>query len=162
MPVPIKGWGIGRPDYSTVPSVPVAISTVAGITRVTWAWQTTVDELSANLFFPQDKQGNYFPRGSKVLKIKNIDVGCDGNNLIRCDLLYTLQGYIDLYQAGLISVSQLLANSVLIGIEMGYQRIEYRPEFLEVPSGYKFYMIVYNFDPYNNHRFGMLFVGEEI
>jgi len=162
MPVPIKGRREGRPDYSTVTTVPVAVSTAAGITRVTWAWPTIIYPYSANLFFPADKQGNHFPRGDKTLKIKNIDISCDGNNLIRCDLMYTLQSYIDAFRLGLISSSTLIANSTVIGIKMGYQNIEYRPEFLEVPAGYKFYMILYNFDPNNDHRFGIFFVGEEI
>ncbi len=158
----ISGVRGGRPDYSFVSTIPIAPARPAGILQIYWNGREDADPGMEAYCVPSDPFGNTFPRANKVLKVKKVVVSIDADVLIGLDLVHVIYEGWAKFKRGEITFEELLRRySYCFATELGYQRIELRPELYSIRSPDVFMIGLINADPENKRTMYFYWNGEE-
>lgn len=137
-------YGIGRPEYSSAPILPISSPSAAGKTKIYWNGTANVDPNSYVIIIPVDPTGHPFPTDNKKFILMKIVASIEADTLIGIDLVHKYSG-----------------GYYIFASERVYQRIEINPEFYRIPTGDEFWIVCYNYDPTNARTFYIYFIGEE-
>jgi len=161
VPIRIPGRRAGRPDYSKTSTIPIIPPQPSNVLQIYWNTSDDIGGRHYILYFPQDDEGNYFPRKGKILRIKRLLISTDADTLMSVRCMEASRDDLEKALAGEITPDELIDRSYTFMLRMGYQYVEIPPIQYPITHPHIFAFGVLNEDTLE-HKFWITLEGEEV